>query len=81
MMTLKERVEKAEDVAEEVIVDVIKHRNKHIFITESGRAVLLEEDDLPNAVFASVKDAERNLTSEARSRQRAHTTLRKMGLE
>ena len=80
-MTLKERVEKAEDVAEEVIVDVIKYRNKHIFITESGRAVLLEDSDLPNAVFASVEDAERNLASEARSRQRAHATLRKMELE
>ena len=67
-MTLKEKVEKAEDVAGEVVVDVIKYRNEHIFITESGSAVLLERDDLPNAVFATVEDAERNLISEARRR-------------
>ena len=68
-MTLKEKIEKAEDVADEVIVDVIKYRNEHIFITESGSAVLLEKDDLPNAVYASVETAEHSLDSEARSRQ------------
>lgn len=80
-MTLKEQIEKAEDVAGEAIVDVANYRGEHIFITESGHAVLLERDSLPNAIFTSVEDAKRNLASEVRSRQRAHRTLQKMGLE
>lgn len=65
-MALKEKVEKAEDVAGEAIVDIIKYHNEHIFITESGHAVLLEKGTLPNAVFTTVEDAERNLDYETR---------------
>ena len=70
MDTLKERIDKAEDIANEPIVDVIKYHNVHIFITVSGSTVLLESGDLPNAVFASVEDAERNIDSEIRAVKR-----------
>ena len=69
MPTLKEQIDKAENVVNEPIVDIIKYHNVHIFITEGGSAVLLESDDLPNAIFARVVDAERNIDEEARMRK------------
>lgn len=69
MTELEDQIKKAEEVANQHVTHVEYHERVPIFVLEDGGAVLLESGTLPNAIFATVEDAKRNISHEGKRKE------------